>query len=59
MQETTSKPDITAHIWFPAGRLFNAIISADSDQLIKFIFPSERLPAHTQVGSYVVQHIHS
>lgn len=32
-----------------AGKLFNAMHSADADQLIKYIFPVERLPAHTQV----------
>lgn len=33
----------------PAGRLFASIVSADTDQLIQFIFPLERLPGHTQV----------
>lgn len=33
----------------PKGRLLGAMFSADADALIKFIFPLERLPAHTQV----------
>lgn len=32
-----------------AGRLFSAIHRADADHLIQFIFPTERLPGHTQV----------
>eukprot|EP00798_Chlamydomonas_sp_ICE-L_P029152 gene29154-32373_t len=32
----------------PKGKLFAAMQSADADQLIQFIFPVERLPAHTQ-----------
>ncbi|KAK9815560.1 hypothetical protein WJX72_005838 [[Myrmecia] bisecta] len=33
----------------PAGKLFNAMQSADADGLIKFMFPLERLPTHTQI----------
>lgn len=32
-----------------SGLVVKAMQSADADQLIKFIFPSERLPSHTQV----------
>lgn len=32
-----------------AGPLFAALHAADGDQLIQFLFPPERLPAHTQV----------
>jgi len=34
----------------PAGQLFNAMRSADAGRLIQYQFPTERLPAHTQVG---------
>jgi hypothetical protein len=34
-----------------AGVLFNAMHSSDADKLIEFLFPPERLPAHTQVSS--------
>lgn len=34
----------------PHGKLLGAMFNADADQLIKFIFPLERLPVHTQVG---------
>lgn len=33
----------------PNGKLFRAMHSADADGLIKFIFPLERLPTHTQL----------
>jgi hypothetical protein len=33
----------------PAGPLFAALLSADGDSIIQFMFPPERLPAHTQV----------
>lgn len=33
----------------PGGRLFSAMFSADMDSLVKFIFPLERLPTHTQL----------
>jgi hypothetical protein len=33
----------------PAGPLFAALHSADGDSIIQFMFPPERLPAHTQV----------
>jgi hypothetical protein len=32
-----------------AGPLFAALHSADGDSIIQFMFPPERLPAHTQV----------
>jgi hypothetical protein len=32
------------------GPLFTALHAADGDQIIQFLFPPERLPAHTQVG---------
>uniref|UniRef100_A0A7S2VW20 Uncharacterized protein n=1 Tax=Chlamydomonas chlamydogama TaxID=225041 RepID=A0A7S2VW20_9CHLO len=32
----------------PQGKLFHAMHSADADKLIQYIFPVERLPAHTQ-----------
>ena len=32
------------------GKLFAAMAQADSDRLVQYIFPTERLPAHTQVG---------
>ena len=32
-----------------AGKLFAAMHSVDSDGLIQFVFPAERLPSHTQV----------
>ena len=35
----------------PTGALFNACYAADADGLIRFVFPSERLPTHTQVGT--------
>ena len=31
-----------------AGKLFAAMHSVDADGLIKFVFPAERLPSHTQ-----------
>lgn len=31
-----------------AGKLFAAMASADADHLVQYIFPPERLPAHTQ-----------
>jgi hypothetical protein len=34
----------------PTGPLFAAMRAADADRLIHFLFPPERLPAHTQVG---------
>jgi hypothetical protein len=33
----------------PQGKLFRAMHSADADDLIKFLFPLERLPTHTQL----------
>lgn len=33
----------------PAGLLFTALHAADADQITQFLFPPERLPAHTQV----------
>ncbi|KAK9917041.1 hypothetical protein WJX75_000269 [Coccomyxa subellipsoidea] len=33
----------------PHGKLFKAMHSADADGLIRFMFPLERLPTHTQV----------
>ncbi|KAJ9510102.1 hypothetical protein QJQ45_015584 [Haematococcus lacustris] len=33
----------------PRGRLLTCMFSADAEQLIKFMFPVERLPPHTQV----------
>lgn len=33
----------------PSGKLFRAMHSADADGLIKFVFPLERLPTHTQL----------
>ncbi|BDA48624.1 hypothetical protein COCOBI_12-3050 [Coccomyxa sp. Obi] len=33
----------------PTGKLFRAMHSADADGLIKFMFPLERLPTHTQL----------
>ena len=33
----------------PDGKLFNAMHSADSDGIIQFSFPLERLPTHTQL----------
>ena len=33
----------------PASRLMQAVHSADADTLIKFMFPPERLPTHTQL----------
>lgn len=33
-----------------AGKLFAAMHRADSESLIRYIFPVERLPGHTQVG---------
>jgi hypothetical protein len=35
------------------GCLMSAMFNADADQLIKYIFPVERLPAHTQVCGLV------
>ncbi|GLC41058.1 hypothetical protein PLESTB_000948000 [Pleodorina starrii] len=32
----------------PDGKLFAAMAQADSDHLVQYIFPTERLPAHTQ-----------
>ena len=32
----------------PSGQLFQAMHSADADGLIKFEFPLNRLPTHTQ-----------
>ncbi|GLI62983.1 hypothetical protein VaNZ11_005840 [Volvox africanus] len=32
----------------PDGKLFAAMAQADSDRLVEYIFPTERLPAHTQ-----------
>ncbi|GIL77653.1 hypothetical protein Vretifemale_7145 [Volvox reticuliferus] len=32
----------------PGGKLFAAMAQADSDRLVEYIFPTERLPAHTQ-----------
>ncbi|EFJ53110.1 hypothetical protein VOLCADRAFT_127384 [Volvox carteri f. nagariensis] len=32
----------------PDGKLFAAMAQADSDDLVQYIFPTERLPAHTQ-----------
>ena len=31
-----------------AGKLFAAMERADADRLVQYIFPPERLPAHTQ-----------
>jgi hypothetical protein len=33
----------------PTGVLFSACYAADADGLIRFVFPTERLPTHTQV----------
>jgi len=33
----------------PHGKLFRAMQSADADGLIRFMFPLERLPTHTQL----------
>lgn len=33
----------------PHGKLFRAMQSADADGLIRFMFPIERLPTHTQL----------
>ena len=33
----------------PSGALFKALLSADADGLINFIFPLERLPIRTQL----------
>lgn len=33
----------------PGGVLFKALLSADADGLINFIFPLERLPIRTQL----------
>ena len=33
----------------PDGKLFSAMHSADSDGIIQFSFPLERLPTHTQL----------
>lgn len=35
----------------PRGPLFAAMRAADGGRLIQFLFPPERLPAHTQVGA--------
>jgi hypothetical protein len=35
-----------------AGKLFAAMHSVDADGLIKFMFPAERLPSHTQVRQH-------
>ncbi|KAG2439532.1 hypothetical protein HXX76_004885 [Chlamydomonas incerta] len=32
----------------PDGKLFAAMAQADNDRLVQYIFPTERLPAHTQ-----------
>lgn len=32
----------------PAGKLFSAMHSADAERVIQYLFPLERLPAHTQ-----------
>lgn len=34
----------------PSGILFSACYAADADGLIRFVFPTERLPTHTQVS---------
>ena len=33
----------------PDGKLFSAMHSADSDNIVQFSFPLERLPTHTQL----------
>lgn len=33
----------------PGSRLLQAVHSADADALIKFMFPQERLPTHSQL----------
>lgn len=35
----------------PAGKLFAAMHAVDADALVRYHFPTERLPTHTQVRS--------
>lgn len=39
----------------PTGKLYREMLRADADELIQYVFPVERLPTHTQVGT-VGQH---
>lgn len=39
-------------VTWSAGRLFQAILSADADHLVLFSFPIENLPSHTQVRQH-------
>lgn len=43
-------PDAKALVglFAPTGKLFQAVQAADADSLIKFEFPINRLPTHTQ-----------
>lgn len=41
--------DALVKLLSPSGKLFSAMRSADAEELIKFKFPLERLPTHTQV----------
>lgn len=45
-QEADSKALVT--LFSPSGKLFQAIHTADADNLIQFEFPMNRLPTHTQ-----------
>lgn len=45
------EPDVKALVGIlsPGSRLMQAVHSADADGIIKFMFPPERLPTHTQL----------
>lgn len=42
-------PSQPCDLMFDTGKLFTAMHSVDGDKLIKFVFPAERLPSHTQL----------